>query len=124
VLIEAAASIQNLERGRVIAVRLAVVLLGVLLAVCILSLLNGQSFTNSLIALVILLGPIVRSWTLSIDSPSPDHRRSWRLLTIVLALFAFSIVANLPSAYRFQRQFNEAKQRAKDAAAEPKRNGQ
>ncbi len=103
--------------------RLVIVLSGVFLAVLLLSLQNGQIFTNSLIALLILLGPIVRAWAISIGSRSPDHRRSWLLLTIVLALFAFSIVANLPSAYRSQKQFNEAKQRAKDAAAEPKGNG-
>jgi hypothetical protein len=45
------------------------------------------------------------------------------LLTIVLALFAFSIVANLPSAYRSQKQFNEAKHRAPDAALEVKGTG-
>jgi hypothetical protein len=44
------------------------------------------------------------------------------LLTIVLALFTFSIVANLPSAYRSQKRFNEAKQRAQDFAPETKGN--
>jgi hypothetical protein len=104
-------------------VRLVIVLFGVVLAVCLLSLQNGQSFTNSLIALLVLLGPIVRAWALSIDSHSPDHRRSWRLLTIVMALFAFSIVANLPSAYRSQREFNAVKPRAQGPAPEGKANG-
>jgi ABC-type Fe3+ transport system permease subunit len=107
-----------LKCERVIAVRLVIVLSGVILAVLILSLQNGQIFTNSLIALLLLLGPIVRAWAISISSRSPDHRRSWLLLTVVLALFAFSIVANLPSAYRSQKQFNETKRRAEDAATE------
>jgi hypothetical protein len=105
-----------------IVVRLVIVLFGVFLAVLVLSLQNGQIFTNSLIAVLILLGPIVRAWAISIDSHSPDHRRSWLLLTIVLALFTFSIVANLPSAYRSQKRFNEAKQRAKDVALKAKGN--
>jgi hypothetical protein len=103
-------------------VRLVIVLLGVFLAVLLLCLQNGQTFTNSLIALLILLGPIVRAWGLSIDSRSADHRKSWRLLTIVMALFAFSIVANLPAAYRSQGEFNAVKQRAQDAAPDAKGN--
>src|ERR1051326_394957 len=83
-LVEASAGSQNQQRERVIAVRLVIVLLGVFLAVLLLSLQNGQTFTNSLIALLILLGPIVRAWGLSIDSRSADKRRSWRLLTIVI----------------------------------------
>jgi uncharacterized membrane protein len=104
-------------------VRLVIVLFGVFLAVLLLSLQNGQIFTNSLIALLLLLGPIVRAWAISINSRSPDQRKSWLLLTIVLALFAFSIVANLPSAYRSQKQFNEVKHRAQNIAPEAKGNG-
>jgi hypothetical protein len=40
-----------------------------------------------------------------------------------MALFALSIVANLPSAYRSQREFNEANHRAQGPAAEAEGNG-
>jgi hypothetical protein len=88
--------------------RLAPILLGLFFAGGVLWFHNGQAFTSSLVALFVLIAPIVRAALYSIDPRTPSKKRAWRLLAISMALLALGLVARLPSAYRSQREFNDA----------------
>jgi hypothetical protein len=85
----------------------------VLVCLCVgvspLCLLNGQTFTNSLIALPFFSASIVLCAAFALDRRTPeDRRRAWRLATMLTALLAISILLTLPSAYRSQQGFNKA----------------
>ncbi len=92
----------------------------VLVCLCIfvglnpLLLLNGQTFTNTLIAFPFFLVPVVLCAAHALDRRTPkDHKRAWRLATMLMALLTIVLLLSLPSAYRFQKGFNSAVHRAR-----------
>jgi len=101
-----------MRRG--LTVKATVVLVCLCVGVIPLLLLNGQTFTNSLIALPFFLVPIVLCAAYALDRRTPrDQKRAGRLATMLIALLATGILLNLPSAYRFQAAFNRAVHRAR-----------
>ena len=90
--------------------RVTIVLFCLCVGLIPLCLLNGQTFTNSLIALPFFLAPIVLGVSFALDRRTPaDQKRAWRLATMLMALLAIGILLTLPSAYRFQEAFNKTK---------------
>ncbi len=88
--------------------RVAIVLVCLCMGAIPLCLLNGQTFTNALIALPFFLVPIVVCAAFAQDQRTPDdQKRAWRLATMLTALLAISIILTLPSAYRSQERFNK-----------------
>lgn len=88
-------------------------------------LLNGQTFTNTLIALPFFLVPIVLCATFALDRRTPERqKRAWRLATMLMALLAIVILLTLPWAYRFQEGFNKAVRRAHTSPPEASKPGQ
>ena len=82
--------------------------------------LNGQTFTNSLLGLagaglaaVMALGPAWRG------RPKASLGRARTVVAGLAALLSFALVVQLPSAYRFQAGFN----RRSEAAREKVRQG-
>ena len=54
-------------------------------------LLNGQTFTNTLIALPFFLIPIVLCAAFALDRRTPEgQKRAWRLATMLMALLAIA----------------------------------
>jgi len=95
-------------------VRAIVVLVCLSVGVIPLLSLNGQTFTNSLIALPFFLIPIVLCAATALDPRTPnDQKRAWRLAPMLMALLAIGILLNLPSAFRFQEGFNRAVRQAR-----------
>jgi hypothetical protein len=91
-------------------VRAAIVVVCLCVGVIPLLLLNGQTFTNSLIALSYFLVSIVLCVATALDRRIPeDHQIAWRLSTMLTALLVLGILLSLPSAYRFQEGFNKAR---------------
>ncbi len=105
--------------------RVTIVLVCLCVGLIPLCLLNGQSFTNTLIALPFFLVPIVLCAAYSLDRRTPeDQKRAWRLATMLMALPAIVIFFTLPSAYRFQEGFNKAIRRAHSTPPEGMKPGQ
>jgi uncharacterized membrane protein YoaK (UPF0700 family) len=94
--------------------RVAPVLVCLLGAVTSLLLLNGQTFTNALVslALVAVAIGVCAASALSRKAGKVERQR-WGLTTLLLAMLAACILARLPDAYRFQRRFDQARQRAR-----------
>jgi hypothetical protein len=87
--------------------------------------LNGQAFTNALVALPFLLATTALCIATALDRRTPEHRkRAWRLATMLTALLATVIIVGLPSARRYQAGFNESIIRAHKIAAEAVKRGQ
>lgn len=100
--------------------RAAIVLVCLCVGVVPLWLLNGQTFTNSVIALPFFLVPIVLCAATALDRRTPEHqRRAWRLATMLTALLAIGLLLTLPSAYRFQEGFNKARMAIHRARTSP-----
>src|SRR4051794_2364868 len=94
--------------------RVAFVLVCFLGAVIALLLLNGQTFTNALVAMAIaVLAVGVCAASALSRKAGKGERQRWGLTTLIMAMLAASILARLPNAYRFQRQFNQARQQAR-----------
>ncbi len=90
--------------------KVAIVLLFLCLGLIPLWLLNGQIFTNTLVAIPFFLVPIVLCARFAMDRRTPEEQmRAWRLATVLAALLAIIILLTLPSAYRFQAAFNRTK---------------
>ncbi len=105
--------------------RVIVVLVCVCVGVIPLWLLNGQTFTNTLIALPFFLIPIVLCAVFALDRRIPeDQKRAWRIATMLMALLAIGILLTLPSAYRFQEGFNKAIRQAHTRPPEVMKPGQ
>jgi len=111
-----------MRRG--LTVKAIVVLVCLCVGVIPLLLLNGQTFTNSLIALPFFLVPIVLCAVGALDRRTPkDQRRAWRLATMLMALLAIGVLLNLPSAYRLQEGFNRAIHRARTGTPDAVKSG-
>jgi hypothetical protein len=90
--------------------RAAIVVVCLCFGVIPLWLLNGQTLTNSLIALPFFLVSIVLCVASALDRRTPeDQKRAWRLSTILMALLAVGVILTLRSACRFQEGFNNAR---------------
>jgi len=101
-------------------VRVTIVLLCLCVGAIPLCLLNGQTFTNSLVALPFFLVPIVLCAAFALDRRTPeDQKRAWRLATMLMVLLAIGILLTLPSAYRFQVRFNKVKEAIHRALTSP-----
>jgi hypothetical protein len=105
--------------------RVTIVLACLLLGVVPLLQLNGQAFTNALIALPLFLAATALCIATSLDRRTPEHRKSaWRLATMLTGLVAMIIILSLPSARRSQAGFNESIIRARQIATEAVKRGQ
>ena len=96
----------------------------VLACLCIgaipLFLLNGQTFTNTLIALPFFLISIVLSAAFHLDRRTREsQKRAWSLATLLLILLASGIVLTLPGAYRSQEGFNKVRTALHQARTKP-----
>jgi hypothetical protein len=92
--------------------RIAAVLVCLISAVIVLLLLNGQTFTNALLSLALVaLGMSLSVASALSRKAGKGERRRWRLMTLLLAALAVYILGTLRDAYRFQRGFNQARQR-------------
>jgi hypothetical protein len=82
-------------------------------------LLNGQVFTNALVALPFLTTAAVVSAATFLDRRTPGRRRwAWGFATVLTALLVAVTLLSLPSAYRFQEEFNQVLPRLRARAAE------
>ena len=105
--------------------RVTIVLVCLCVGVIPLLLLNGQTFTNTLIALPFFLISIVLCAAFALDRRTQeDQKRAWRLATMLMALLAIGILLTLPWAYRFQEGFNKAVRRAHASPPEALKPGQ
>jgi hypothetical protein len=92
--------------------RIAVVLVCVLSAVIALLLLNGQTFGNALVSLALVAVAMSVSSASSLSRKvGKAERQRWRVATLLMALLAAYILGSLPHAYRYQRGFNQERQR-------------
>ncbi len=88
--------------------RVVIVLVCLFVGIVPLLLLNGQTFTNTLVAIPFFLVPIILCARFAIDRRTPeDEKRAWRLATMLMALLAIIVLLTLPSASRFQTAFNK-----------------
>jgi hypothetical protein len=87
--------------------------------------LNGQAFTNALIALPFFLAATALCSATALSGRTPEHRkRAWRFATMLTGLVAIVIILGLPSARRFQAGFNKSIIRARQISAEAIKRGQ
>jgi hypothetical protein len=94
--------------------RIAAVLVCLISAIITLLLLNGQTFTNALVALTLVVIALSVSAASALSRKAGKaERRRWRLTTLLMAVLAAYILATLPHAYRFQRAFNQERQRVR-----------
>ncbi len=100
--------------------RVAIVLMCLSVGLVPLLLLNGQTFTNRLVAIPVFLVPIVLCARFAMDRRTPDvQRRAWRLATMMMVLLAIIVILTLPSAYRFQAGFNKTRAAVHRASTTP-----
>ena len=105
--------------------RITIVLACLLLGVLPLLQLNGEAFTNSLIALPSFLAATAVCIATALDRRTPEHRkRAWRFATMLTGLVAMIIILSLPSARRSQAGFNESIIRARQIAIKAVKRGQ
>jgi hypothetical protein len=89
--------------------KVTIVLSCLLVGTAWLCLLNGQTFTNSLVALPFFLAAVVVSAAAFLEPRLSNSRRwAWGVATFVTVLLTAFTVLSLPSAYRFQEGFNQA----------------
>ncbi len=89
----------------------SIVLVCICTALIPLLLLNGQTFTNSLVAATLMLIPISLCVRFSVADSTPiSQRRSWRLATMLTGLLLIGILFQLPLAFRSQQRFNQTAQ--------------
>jgi hypothetical protein len=101
-------------------VRVAVILVCLCVGAIPLCLLNGQTFTNALVALPFFLIPVILCAAFALDRRTPDdRRRAWRFATTLTTILSVSVLFTLPSAYRFQNGFNEVRRAMNQARAVP-----
>src|SRR4051794_34980163 len=94
--------------------RVALVLVCLVGAVLALLLLNGQIFTNTLVSLALVAVALcISSATALSRKAGTAERQRWRLTTLLMVTLAVGLLARLPDAYRFQRQFNQTRQRVR-----------
>jgi hypothetical protein len=89
--------------------KVIIVLLCLFVGITRLWLLNGQTFTNALIALPFFSAAVALSAASALRHRTPGYQRmAWGLVTMLTAILAIGILVSLPSAYRFQEGFNKA----------------
>ena len=94
--------------------RLAIVLACLAVAAIPLLLLNGQTFTNSLVSLAALAAAIGTCTAALFDRRvSSVRKQHWGAVVLVMVILALVLVVKLPATYRFQQQFNEIVQQVR-----------
>jgi hypothetical protein len=94
--------------------RLAIVLACLAVAAIPLLLLNGQTFTNSLVSLAALAAAIGTCTAALFDRRvSSVRKQHWGAVVLVMVILALVLVVKLPATYRFQQQFNEKVQQVR-----------
>ena len=105
--------------------RVTIVLACLFLGVLPLLQLNGQAFTNALLALPSFLVATAVCLATSLDRRTPELRkRAWRFATMLTGLLVIVIILSLPSARQSQAGFNQSIIRARQIAAKAVRRGQ
>jgi multisubunit Na+/H+ antiporter MnhB subunit len=91
--------------------RLLVALLFLMLGVALPLPLNGQTFTNSLFGIVCaLLALALGVLPARSKGSAGSRRRAGRIVAVLAGVLALFLLGQLPSAYRFQRGFNRARE--------------
>ena len=94
--------------------RLAMLLVCLAITAIPLLLLNGQTFTNTLVSLAALAAAIGICAASYFDRRiSAVSKQRWGAIALLMVVLAIVLVAKLPAAYRFQQQFNEKMHQAR-----------
>jgi hypothetical protein len=119
-MIQAVTQQQVLTPPKGLPLRVTIILAGLCVGAVPLFLLNGQTFTNTLIALPFLLIAIVLCAAFHLDRRTREsQKRAWSLATLLLTLLASGIVLTLPGAYRSQAGFNKVREALHRARTKP-----